>query len=340
MSIEFCSSESPLSVETTRSSRREALHRVIVVCCDSSGGILGRFGDPTLATYERSLAKPLQLLTAIGFRPSLLNECSDAEIAVMSSSHGGEPDHITTIRALLQRHDLTEDLFLCGSHPPLYQQANWDLGRNDIVPTPIYHNCSGKHTGMLLACQEQGWSYKTYNQPDHSIQVAIRKTMGRYGNVKPEELEYGIDGCGVPTWWMDMKTIAVASARFADPGFGESEFEKKIRDRILEAFHKASWFTAGSGRFGTPFNKESDGKWLGKIGGEAVFGVSFRDRGIGIGLKVIDGNSRAIAPALLYTMKKWGLIEEDQLSRLRDWVEVEMRNAPGTLVGYARVVEL
>jgi len=211
------------------------------------------------------------------------------------------------------------------------------MGRDNLVVTPVYHNCSGKHAGMLLACLEQGWPLETYNKPDHPMQVENTRTVARYAGKDPETIEYGFDGCGVPTWWLDLHSIAVASARFGDPDYGEDEFEKIARDRIFEAYHKAPWFTAGSRRFGTPFNAESDGKWLGKIGGEAVFGVCFRDRGIGIGIKVVDGNKRALPPSLLYAMKVWGLIEDDQLERLKDWVKVERYNAPGWLVGYDQV---
>jgi len=337
VNTKFLSSEQPITVEATRSGRPEAVHSVYAVCADSSGEMLGRFGDPTWATYERSLAKPLQLLTVLGFRPSLLDECSDEEIAVMASSHSAEPGHIAAIRGIMKRYGIDENLLLCGFHPLFLPQTIWDMGRQNLVTTPIYHNCSGKHTGMLLACQEMGWDFATYNRPDHPMQLANTKTVAWYAGKDPETIEYGFDGCGVPTWWLDLHAIALASARFGDPDWGESDLEKRARDRIFEAYHRAAWYTAGSERFCTPFNEQSDGKWLGKIGGEAVFGVSFRDRGIGIGIKVLDGNRRGLPPALLYAMKKWDLISDDQLERLSDWVQVERRNAPGWLVGYDKV---
>jgi L-asparaginase II len=174
--------------------------------------------------------------------------------------------------------------------------------------------------------------------PDHPVQLAVRKIMARYADYDYDALQYGPDGCGVPTWWLDMKAIAIASARFADPDFYEDEIELKIRDRIFEAYHKASWWTAGTKRFGTDFNRESDGKWLGKIGGEAVFGVCFRDRGIGLAIKVRDGNTRGLAPALLHAMKVWDLITDEQLTRLSDWVEVIRYNAPGWDIGRVRML--
>ncbi len=339
MKSKFFSSDKPLEVEATRSGRREAIHFAHVVLCNSAGELLGSFGDPGYQTYERSLAKPIQLLTAITLRPSLLDECSDAEISLMSASHSGEEKHIEALCNLYNRYGLNEDQFTCGTHPPFVPDAIWKLGRKSIETTPVYHNCSGKHISMLLACEAQGFPMVGYEMPDHPLQMENHKTMARYAGMKLEDLEYGVDGCGVPTWWLNLRAIATASARYADPEFAEGELEGTIKDRVFEAYHKASWYTAGTGRFGTPFNAESDGKWLGKIGGESVFGVSFRNRGLGIGIKVMDGNSRALGPPLLYAMKKWDLVSEDQLDRLKDWVNVERFNAPKTFIGWMRVVE-
>ena len=196
-----------------------------------------------------------------------------------------------------------------------------------------------KHIGMILACMEMGWPIEGYENPDHPLQIANTNTMERYAGNENGEIEFGVDGCGVPTWWMSIFSIAKIGARYGDPDFGEDDEEKMIRTRIFDAYHKAAWYTAGSERFGTPFNSESDGKWLGKIGGEAVFGVSFKDVGIGIGIKVIDGNKRALGPSLLYAMKAWDLITDDQLERLSDEARVVRKNAPGTLVGWTQVVE-
>jgi L-asparaginase II len=272
-------------------------------------------------------------------RPSLLDECSNEEIAIMSASHSGEEKHIETIYGLLNRYGLKEEQFLCGTHPPLYPHAYWELGRKNIVNGPIFHNCSGKHTSMLLACQAMGWPSEGYNRRDHPMQIANFRTLARYAGGVAENLAFGADGCGVPTWWLDLRAIATASARFADPDFRENNLELKIRERIFEAYHKASWWTAGTERFGDSFNAQSDGKWLGKVGGEAVFGVCFRNRALGIGIKVLDGNTRALSSALLHAMKRWNLIDEDQWLRLSDWTQVLRKNAPGWDIGYVRVVE-
>jgi L-asparaginase II len=331
--------DQPFHVEATRGEHRETVHEVHAVLCDAQKNILGCFGNPETRTYERSVAKPIQLLTAIQHRPSLLDECSNEEIAVMASSHSGEQKHTETLYGLLNRYGLDESMLLCGTHPAFLPEVGRELARQGIDPKPIHHNCSGKHTSMLLACQSQGWPYESYNKIDHPIQVAIRRNMGRYAGLDPDGIDYGPDGCGVPSWWLDLRSIAVTSAKYGDAGFGD-DLEKRIRHRIFEAYHKASWWTSGTGRIDFDFNRESDGKWLAKGGGEAVFGVSFKDRAMGLSLKVLDGRYEVVPVALMYIMKEWNLMSKDQARRLSKWVKVVRRNSPGWDIGYYRVVDL
>lgn len=327
----------PLYIESTRGGYRETIHEVHAVLCDTNGDILAHYGDPSLATFERSVAKPIQLMTMIQARPPLLDECNYKEIAVMASSHSGEPGHVETIKGLLEKYGISEDLFLCGTHPAVITEIGYEYTRNGIPPLPIHHNCSGKHTSMLLACQHNGWQYELYNRIDHPVQVAIFKNMGKYADMEPDLLKHGPDGCGVPSFWLDLRSIALTSARFADPDFGD-DFEIRIREKIFDAYHQASWWTAGSDRIDFEMNRESDGKWLGKGGGEAVFGVSFRDRGLGLVLKVIDGKYEAVPVALLYIMREWDLITSEQLERLSRWIEVKRYNSPGWDIGVFRIV--
>ena len=191
---------------------------------------------------------------------------------------------------------------------------------------------------MLLACQAQGWPFESYNKPEHPLQMAIRRNMGRYAGKEPEEIDYGPDGCGVPSWWLDLRSIAVTSAKYADPDFGD-EFEKQVREKIFQAYHKASWYTSGTDRIDNDMNRESEGKWLGKGGGEAVFGVSFKNRSIGLSLKVVDGRYEVVPVALLHVMKEWDLISASQLERLSTWTRAIRYNSPGWEIGSFRVTE-
>jgi L-asparaginase II len=332
------SSEKPILVEATRTERPEGVHEVHVVCVDDTGKVLGSFGNPEQMTYFRSSCKAIQLLTALSLRPSLIDECSDEEIAVMAASHSGEPGHIETIEKIQERYGLTEELLFCGKHEPYFAPAHWEYGREGREITSIHCNCSGKHTAMLLACKAQGWPLEGYTEADHPMQVANTKRISQYIGREPDDIEYGVDGCNVPTWWLPIKECALAYARFSSPKWPHTEIEKKAINRIFDAYNKKAWYMAGTGRFCTSFNGESDGMWLGKIGGEGLYSVAFKDIGLSVVVKVVDGNSRAIPPALLQSMRYWDLIDGDQLERLAKWVEVVRKNSSGIPIGFVRVV--
>jgi len=257
----------------------------------------------------------------------------------MAASHSGEQGHVETLQRLQERYGLAEELLLCGSHEPYYLPAIWKYGRDDRPITYIHCNCSGKHTAMLLASQAQGWPLENYTDPNHPVQLANTSRIASYLGKPPDAVEYGVDGCQVPTWWISIREAALAFARFCSPRWHHSDLEKRAIERIFDAFHNAPWHMAGTNRFDTPFNRESDGKWIGKIGGEGIFSVAFRHRGLAVVVKVIDGNTRAISPALLHAMKIWHLIDDDQLTRLKDWAEVVRLNTPGNPIGFIRIAQ-
>src|SRR5690348_17995335 len=37
----------------------------------------------------------------------------------------------------------------------------------------LYHNCSGKHAGMLAVCRARGWPTEGYRLPEHPLQQEI-----------------------------------------------------------------------------------------------------------------------------------------------------------------------
>ena len=44
-------------------------------------------------------------------------------------------------------------------------------------PTRLAMNCSGKHAGMLATCVAAGWPTQNYLDPEHPLQIAIKKEL-------------------------------------------------------------------------------------------------------------------------------------------------------------------
>ena len=126
----------PIVVEATRGDVVEARHRAHAVAV-SGGEVVASAGEPELVTHFRSSAKPIQALPLVRARPDL----ESVEIAIACASHLARPEQLEAVRSLLAKAPATEDDLECGTR-------GLDAG-----PTPLEHNCSGKHAGLLALCR-------------------------------------------------------------------------------------------------------------------------------------------------------------------------------------------
>ncbi|MGZ8620375.1 MAG: asparaginase, partial [Actinomycetota bacterium] len=131
------------SVRVVRSGLVESVHLADVAVCDADGRLVAFAGEAGRPVYGRSCTKPLQAsvsLAAIGDEP-----LSDRQIAIACASHNGEPVHLAAVRSVLRRGGLGVDALRTPPGWPL-DPATMARAR---TKTPLRHNCSGKHAGML-----------------------------------------------------------------------------------------------------------------------------------------------------------------------------------------------
>src|SRR6266516_3193023 len=95
----------PISVAAFRGGTVEALHRVHAVAVDVESRRVASAGNPTLVTFMRSSAKPLQALPLARAQPEL----EDRELAIACASHLARPEQVEAVRALLRRAGAGED---------------------------------------------------------------------------------------------------------------------------------------------------------------------------------------------------------------------------------------
>src|SRR5204862_756571 len=134
----------PISVSVRRGPFVESVHLVHAVAV-RDGAVVAEAGDRELITSLRSSAKPFQALPLVRARDDL----DDADIAIASASHNANPEQIEAVRRLLAKAPATE--------------ADLEVGiQEDRPPESIFHNCSGKHAGMLATCRARGWETKGY----------------------------------------------------------------------------------------------------------------------------------------------------------------------------------
>lgn len=321
----------------TRGAEIESTHFGNVAVVDIEGRLIASVGDPNRSTYMRSAAKPFQTMAFIETGAAEALDVTPAELAVIAASHNGEPRHTQAIRGLLARAGLTENVLQNGVHAPLHAPTRSALERGGEAPSPVHHNCSGKHCGMVCACVHEGWDLRTYIRPDHPLQRRILVLVAEVSALPLAAIAIAIDGCGVPTFRLSLRAFAHAFARLAEPERLPKE-HRQAAESVRTAMVAHPGMVAGEGRFDTRLMEATGARVLSKGGAEACQGVALFDRGWGIAVKIEDGGSRAVAVTVLEVLRQLGEIAEPELDTLGDLARSPVRNYRDEIVGEARPV--
>ena len=320
----------PLAI-VTRGGATESVHYGCVAVVDAAGSLLFSAGDPRHLTTTRSALKPLQAIPFVARGGVERFGYSQEQVALLCASHSGEPRHVEAVADMLRRADCTVDQLQCGVHPPLYYTAREELPPSDARFTALHHNCSGKHSGMLAYCRLCGAPTPTYLAYDHPLQQVIREAVAHLTGVPERELVPGIDGCSAPNYAVPLDRLAYAFARLAaiadDPRFGTAPAS------LAAAMTAHPEMVSGERRNDLILMRAGRGDWVTKVGAEGVQAVGVRSRGLGIALKVIDGNARGLHPATVAVLDQLGLLDDAQRAELGAWREPVLRNFRGLETG-------
>jgi L-asparaginase II len=204
---------------------------------DSRGRRLAECGDAHGAVFTRSTAKPFQAMPLLLAGGEKAYRLGDPEIALMCASHGGEPRHAALAGKLLRRGGFRVADLQCGAHLPMHGPSARELIRRSEAPSPLHHNCSGNHAGILLACRLLGLDTASYCDPAHPLQRRIRSLLAFYADVPESAITTAVDGCNLPVFRLPLAAVAAAYARLlADKLPGEDRLAPpRARDRARDA---------------------------------------------------------------------------------------------------------
>jgi L-asparaginase II len=83
------------------------------------------------------------------------------------------------------------------------------------------------------------------------------------------------------------------------------------------------------------------GDWATKIGADGVQGIAVRSRGLGIAIKIADGNTRGLFPVTVAVLRQCGLVDDPEATPLAPYSDPVQRNLRGLVTGRVRaIVEL
>jgi L-asparaginase II len=344
----------PPILELTRGEVVEAVHRGSIAVVASDGNLLRSYGDPHTVAFLRSSAKPFQVLPFVenggvehyGYTP--------AELALSCASHETSQMHLDAVQALQQKTGVEENQLQCGPHLPGDAKKLREVIQKNIVPTPNFNNCSGKHTSMLAFAKMRGHSLEDYLDFGHPIQREILRTLAEMCEMPAENIHPGIDGCSAPNYAMPLFNAALGMARLCDPRdlpSARAAACKKITDAMTTHPEMVSNFS----EFDCELMKTGEGKIVTKRGAEGyqILGVMpgiVHERGVGIAFKVEDGDkssmgndlkihSRVRPPVALEILRQFGALSESQLGALLSFgPEKTIQNYAGLVTGKMRPV--
>lgn len=333
---------SEVLVEVVRGDLVEAIHRGVVAVVAADGRLLASVGYPhRKMAYWRSSAKPFQSMPLVYLGVAERFGLDSADLAICTSSHNGEPEHVARVASVLAKLGLSPERLACGTHTPLHGGAADDLGREGRSPSVLHNNCSGLHAGMLATALHTGADLPGYANGAHAVQQEILENIGRFTGLEQEQIVVGVDDCASPCHGLSIYHMALAYARLMAPaGFVEDRYAAAA-GTIREAMTAHPWLIAGSGRLDSDIMNAGAGSLVAKGGASGVECVGVAG-GIGIALKLEDGatgpaaTGRPTTVALLEALRQHGVLDPSEHERLREHAAPVLTTREGAAVGSAR----
>jgi L-asparaginase II len=320
----------PVLVEVTRGSEVECRHRGDIAVVDKDGKQHAGLGDPETLVCMRSLAKPFQALPLITTGAAEAFGFGPEELALMSGSLSGQDFQVDLVKKILARLDLTPAALQCGSHAPLHRPTAKALAEAGEKASALHHTCAGKHASMLALCVYHFWPVADYLNPAHPVQQLILKTVADMVGLNPADIPVALDGCSAPVFYVPLANIARGFARLAAAPPDSPE------GIIMAACLKHPRHIAGDGRLETTIMETLPGRVFAKTGAEGGFALALAEEGLGVALKIEDGASRPLGPAIIEVLRQLGVLTAEAQTALEPQWRPVIRNHRKQEVGLLR----
>ncbi len=332
----------PILVEALRGTHVESFHRGAVAVFDADGRQVLALGDIERPIFPRSAVKGLQALPLVESGAADALQLTDSELAIACASHNGEPEHVATAAGMLAKAGVDAQALECGAHWPYREAFQRQMATRGEQPSALHNNCSGKHSGFVcLACvMAKGVDLRQYVQgyiaPTHPVMREVTNALQTATGFDLASAPAGTDGCSIPTFGIPLAHLARGFARFGT-GVGLSAGHARAALRLRQAVAKAPFMVGGTDRVDTRLMERLGERLFCKVGAEGVYCAALPELGLGVALKMDDGNNaRGAEVAMAALVEKFLPLADTDAAFLRGFSDVTLKNWNGIHVGSLR----
>jgi len=332
----------PVLVEAWRGDMVESAHRGALAVFDADGAQLARLGDIERPIFPRSAVKVLQALPLVESGAAERLGLTDEELALACASHNGEAPHLRTAAAMLAKAGVDAGVLECGAHWPRRESQQREMAACGETPSALHNNCSGKHAGFVcLACMMcDGLDLRNYVRgyvrPEHAVMREVTAALQATTGADLSKAPRGTDGCSIPTFGIALRNLAQAFARIGS-GVGLSAGHARAAARLRQAVARAPFMVGGTGRFDTRVMERLGERVFCKVGAEGVYCAALPGRGLGVAIKMDDGNNaRACEVAMAAVVEAFVALEEGEAAFMSSLSNVPLKNWNGIETGALR----
>lgn len=216
------------------------------------------------------------------------------------------------------------------------EYARESLLRENKPKRSIYHNCSGKHLGLMTLCKGIGEDKSRYYRTESDVQREIKEYIGIMTQYPVDKICTGVDGCGVPVFAVPLKYMANAYLRMACPDLIEDEKVRNAVIKIVNSMNKNYKYVSGTDKICSLLSMDSN--IVAKGGAIGTYCFALKNERLGFAIKVMDGSEDEWPLIVASILDQIDYKNKDTINGLYKAFPSDIKNDNGIVVGINKVV--
>jgi L-asparaginase II len=175
---------------------------------------------------------------------------------------------------------------------------------------------------------------ESYLTPQHPLQREIQRVVATLAGIAQSDFWTGTDGCNAPNLGMPLSRLALLWARLASGNGGGDASLDPVLQRLFDTMRQHPQMVSGTGRCDLGLTLSSNGDWVAKTGADGVQTIGIRSRGLGVAVKVSDGDFPSVFAVTIAVLKQLGVLDPgSDCPLLAPWADPVLKSCNGASVG-------